>query len=157
MDAVKEYVIGLIAAAAITSLILGFAGKGRTEPLLKLICGLVLSYAMLDPILKISMKDFESLGLEIRDEAREITQSGAQEAEKNLRAIIKAETESYILDKARELGLEPEVSVTLNDQKMPAPYSVVIRGKISPYLQSQLSRILTRELGIEKGRQEWIF
>lgn len=156
MQMIREYVTGLAAAAMICAIVLCFAGKGKTEPLLKLICGLVLTFAMIDPILHISGGDWESLGIDFAGDAEIAAEEGKDQAEKTVRQLIKEETEAYILDKAQSLDLNIQVSVGLSDQPMPVPVQVTIRGQVSPYKRSQLSRILTEELGIAKEMQQWI-
>ena len=156
MNAIGEYVIGICAAAVICAITLCFAEKGPMQPLLKLICGLILTFSLVDPILNLQSGDFSDLGIDFRSDAQEAADYGKQQAEKGVRQIIKEETEAYILDKASELNLEISVSVSLSDQALPVPESVVISGTVPPYGKSRLSRILTRELGIAKENQQWI-
>lgn len=156
MQMLREYITGLAAAAMICAIVLCFAGKGKTLPLLKLICGLVLTFVMIDPILHISVGDWESLGIDFGREAERAAQEGKEEAVKTVSQLIKEETEAYILDKAQSLDLHIQVTVELSDQAMPVPVRATIRGQVSPYKKSQLSRILTEELGIAKEMQTWI-
>lgn len=70
--------------------------------------------------------------------------------------LISQEAETYILDKARENGLDLTVEVeTKVEDTYPVPWSVVIRGQISAAEQAALSQQITQDLGIPEERQEW--
>ena len=156
MAAIREYILGLTAAAMLCGITLSFAEKGPVELLLKLICGLILTFCLTQPLLNISLGNWQELGIDFSEEAEEAALQGSESAEQEIRALIKQETEAYILDKARQLNLDIKVEVTLSREAMPIPESVVIRGTVQPYQKSRLSLILTRELGIRKENQKWI-
>ena len=152
----REYVLGIAAAAMICGIILCFEENSPTKPLLKLICGLCLTFAMVQPFLNLWDRNWQALGIQFEEEAAEAVEAGKQQGEKTIHKLIKQETESYIMDKARELRLEIQAEVTLGDQALPVPERVTIYGVLPPYGKSRLSLILTRELGIAKENQRWI-
>ena len=156
MVQLREYVLGIIAAAVICGIVLCFAEKSREGPLLKLICGLVLVFSLVEPVLNISAGDWQALGINFEAEARDAAEKGRSQGESKVRILIKQETEAYIMDKARKMDLDIQVDVTLSDQNLPAPEAVTIRGTLPPYGRAKLSRILTDELGIPKENQTWI-
>ena len=124
--------------------------------LLKLICGLMLSFSILNPILSIVRGDWEDLGITLPGEGESAAEEGKEQAQKSVRALIKEETEAYILDKARDMDLTVRVSVRLSEEAMPTPDFVTVYGTVPPYQKTQLSRMLTEELGIRKENQQWI-
>ena len=156
MPQVREYVLGIIAAAMICGILLCFAEKSKEGPLLKLVCALVLTFSLVEPFLNLRSGDWEALGIDFQAEAQEAAEEGRVQGENTVRKLIKQETEAYIMDKARELDLDIQAEVTLSDQAMPAPETVTIRGTLPPYGKAKLSQILVRELGIPKENQEWI-
>lgn len=156
MSAVQEYVLGLTAAATICGMVLCLTEKGPMEPLLKLICGLILTFCLVEPALNISLGDWAALGIDFQNQAQKAAEQGEEESKAGVRQIIKQETEAYIMDKARMLDLDIHVEVKLSPQALPVPDFVTIRGTVPPYGKSRLSLILTRELGIKKENQKWI-
>ena len=156
MDAIREYILGITAAAMICGITLCFAEKSSNQALLKLICGLILTFSLVEPVLNLMDRNWQALGISFQEDAREAAQEGKLQGENTLRQLIKQETEAYIMDKARELNLQIQLEVTLSDQPMPVPESVVIKGTLPPYGKQRLSLILTRELGIPKENQQWI-
>ena len=156
MGIIRDYVLGITAAAMICTVSLCFAEKGPMEPMLKLICGLILTFALVQPVLNISAGNWSALGIDFEEKGQQAAEEGKVQAENTVRQLIKQETEAYILDKARELHLSIRASVTLSDQALPVPESVTIEGTVTPYGKSRLSLILTRELGIAKENQKWI-
>ena len=156
MQQIREYILGIIAAAFVCGIVLCFAEKSREGPLLKLICGLVLTFSLVKPILNIRLGDWTSLGIDFQTEAWEAAEDGRQRGEDTLRKLIKQETEAYIMDKAKEMDLEIRVTVTLSDQALPSPVAASIEGVLPPYGKAKLSQILLKELGIPKENQKWI-
>ena len=156
MQLLREYVMGIGAAALICGIVLSFGSKGTMKPLLKLTCGLVLTFSILSPILKITGGNLEDLGIEYKVEAEKAAEEGKQQAIRSVRQIIKEETQAYIMDKARDLSLELAVEVNLSEEALPKPVAVTIRGLVPPYEKSVIRRMLTEELGIAKENQKWI-
>ena len=71
-------------------------------------------------------------------------------------AIIKEETEAYILDKAASLGVTLSVEVMVEDGNVPRLSGVQLSGQVSPYARQQLSTWISNDLGISKENQKWI-
>lgn len=151
-----QYVISVIAAALICGVVLGFLQSGTTKELVKLICGLFLAFAILQPLLGFELSDLTAVMETYGDEARKLTKEGQELAAESKAAIITAETEAYIQDKAASLHASIEAHVTLSEDEPLVPVSANIRGSISPYARSVLSAYLEEELGIAKENQQWI-
>ena len=69
-------------------------------------------------------------------------------------AIISAEVEAYILDKAASLGVDLNVEVWLNDTGLPE--SVALSGQIAPSDRQVLSQFIDHDLGVGEEAQTWI-
>lgn len=156
MGYLSEFILGISATALICAVILCFSEKSPLAPLLKLICGLVLAFALVDPILHLSAGNWQALGIDIREDGSIAAEEGQLRAKKEMAQIIKEETEAYILDKAKAFDLDLRVTVLLNDLPMPAPVGVILEGMVSPYGKANLSRIIREELGIREENQQWI-
>ena len=80
-------------------------------------------------------------------------QEYAQQQETQLSAGIEAELASYIWDKAQALGLDCQVSVTVEsgEDGVPLPRSVTVTGTYS----EELSQIIETDLGIPRDHQNW--
>ena len=155
MQSLRDYIMGISAAAMICGITLGLAGSSKMQPLLKLVCGIVLTLAAVRPVLSISGERFQRICVEYEQEAENACQEGTRLARQQREQCIIESTRTYILDKARELGLDVQVQVALDQQEPPVPECVWIQGKLDFSTQRALSRILTEELGISQENQIW--
>ena len=133
-----------------------FSGNSHITSLLKMITGITVALAVFAPILR-----NDSVRIDVRiDELiadRELAvQEGEQVALESISARIKQTTESYILEKANELGLDIQAEVTLREEYPPVPYGVTIKGTVSPYGRKQLQTYLLQNLEIAEENQIWI-
>lgn len=157
MEALREYFLSVTAAAVICGILTSLLGtKGTAGSMVKLICGLFLAFTVIRPIADIQIEDFALFTAEISDDAQAAVSMGEDFNRDSLAEIIKDETEAYILDKARILGAELQVDVTLSRDSQPVPVEVLISGDISPYGKTQLQEIIAEDLGIAKENQLWI-
>lgn len=157
MDQIRQYIISITVAAIICAIISGLIGKKGTQgSIIKLLCGLFLSITIISPWLHLDVNYIADYFNEIKIDAGDSVDHGQTLANMSREAIIKAQTEAYILDKASSMQLDITVEVTLSDTDLPVPYSVVLRGSASPYAKQNLQRIITSDLGIPEENQEWI-
>jgi len=136
---------------AILPRLTGSTGK----QILRLICGVFLTVTVVAPVLNVDLEPvLESL---FPQQSREkVTVQGQVQARDAMAAIIKSETEAYILDKARLLGMELSVHVLLGEEEIPVPEGTVLEGVATQEQKTKLSEILTKDLGIPKEAQQWI-
>lgn len=151
----RQYIICVVCAALICGLLTGFMKDCGVKKILKLLCGIFLTFTVIRPIAGISIPDLPDLG-HIYDEAKEAAGEGKRFAEDSLTDIITARSEAYILDKAKamEVFLTAEVATSSVDG-FPVPESVVLEGEISPEKKGLLSQLIADELGIPKENQVW--
>ena len=155
MDTLREYILSVVAAAILCSFVTAIAGKSASAgKVLKLVCGLILTFTLIRPIAKIELADFSRFMESIEADAAMAVVAGEDYYEESLAAVIQARTQAYILDKAQTLGAELQVQVHLNGELVPE--EVVLTGSVSPYARGKLQSILVSELGIAKERQIWI-
>ena len=80
-------------------------------------------------------------------------QAGEVMAKEYSEAIITAELEAYILDKAASLGCSLSAQVRLGEGGLPE--SATLTGVISQADKAELSRMMAVELGIGEEAQVW--
>ena len=150
-----RYIISVVTAALLCGVLTGFMKDCWIKKLLKLLCGVFLTFTVIRPVIDFAIPEFPDLG-NIYEEAEEAAQEGKRFAEDSFTDIITAQSEAYILDKAKamEVFLTAEIATSSVDG-IPVPESVVLEGEISPEKKELLSQIITDELGIPKENQVW--
>ena len=157
MDAAGRYIVSVSAAAILCGIIKNiFPSKSTNAALLHLASGIFLSLVAIQPLARIDLKALPAIPDAYLSEAQSVSEQGQFLARDSMEDIIKSQSEAYILDKARELGADLTVEITLSDANPPAPNSVRLTGKISPYGKSRLQAIILEDLGIPKENQIWI-
>lgn len=156
MDAIRQYITTIITAAMLCAVVSALLGKkGTIGALIKLICGVFLSLTIIRPVADVEIDNILTISLPYEKEAAEAVMTGERMMEDSLGAIIKTQTEAYILDKAEALGIMVSVEVTVGEGQPPVPTAVVIRGDVSPYAKGRLKAMIEEDLGITKENQLW--
>ena len=153
MDAIKGYLLSITAAALICGIVNSLSGKGSTGKLLKLLSGLFLAAAVIKPAVEVKLDNIYTFTDNLTVNSDIVVSQGENLAAEEMKRIIKEKTEAYILDKAKALGAEIAVEVTLHDY---TPVGVTIEGDVSPYVKKNLSANITQELDIPPEEQVWI-
>ena len=157
MGAISKYLLSVIATAIICSVIISFADKkSGSGTMIRMLCGLFLSITMIYPLVDLKAKDIASYFNTIEIASDDVVTDGKIAANEAVSALIKEQTESYILDKASSLGLSLTVSVCVEGDDIPSPVSVTLQGNASAYLKQKLSNLIQEDLAIPKERQKWI-
>lgn len=157
MDALREYILSVTAAAILCGILRTLIGeKGTAAGIVKLICGLYLAFTVIRPVAQVELSEFSFFTAEIAEDAQEAVNAGEDFVRDSVSHIIKSETEAYILDKARTYGAEIQVEVILSDATQPIPEKIKIKGALSPYVKTQLQSMITEDLGIPKENLSWM-
>ena len=147
--------MSLISAAMITAIICSFfEGKGGTAGIVRLICGLFLSFVAINPLVNLDFSGLEAYLESFSLEAGMVSDAGKNMAKDAQGDIIKASVETYIMDKAKTLGASVTAEVMLDQDNI--PLSVELAGNLSPYAKARITGIITDDLGITKEHQIWI-
>lgn len=150
-----EYILTLITAALITAIVCSFFdGKSGPGGVIRLICGLFLSFVAINPLLDLDFSGLERYLESFSLEASTVSDTGKNMALEAQGDIIMASVQSYIMDKAETLGANITAEVVLDQDNIPV--SVELEGEISPYAKSRITGIITDDLGITKEHQIWI-
>lgn len=152
----RNYIIS-IAAAAVICVIVGnlISDKTPNGQILKLLCGILMTITALTPVLDIGFDHITDYFGALTVDADRYVANGTSASQSSAAAIIKSQTEAYILDKANTMGLEIAVEVQLDESKNQIPCSVIITGTASPYTKSRLGSYITQTLGIPEENQRW--
>lgn len=154
MASVRNYILSLVCAASFCGILKGIAGeKGIAAGLRNLIFGVFLCFSVISPLKNLDFKDFLEPITDIREDALATAAMGKTLYQESLTEVITSQTEAYILDKARYLGLE--VAVTVQPDDSGKPCRATITGTITEVQKQTLSSILEEDLGIPKERQIW--
>lgn len=155
MEGLGEYILSVVCAAILCTLVAGIAGKEQTAgKVLQLVCGLFLTLAVVRPVTAIHLDDISRFTQSLEADAAMAVGMGKDYYEDTLSSVIQEKTEAYILDKALSLGVQTKVQVVVDADHTIS--EVVFTGRIAPYARSRLQEILESELGIAKERQIWI-
>lgn len=156
MDGVRAYLLSVTSAAILCSIAKSLSSmSGSAEKALKLLCGLFLIFTVIRPLNKMDFSQISDHMPRISQEAERAVEDGKDYAFQARAAIIKAEAEAYILDKASAYGAELQVDVKVTDSEPQIPEHVTVKGKLSRYVQNQLSDYIQEKLGIPKEAQYW--
>ena len=154
MEALRQYVTVLTAAAILCAILTSFLGeKGLSAGLMRLLCGLVMVLCVFRFDWRGKWFNLLDVTDTIRREGELAAASGELESRNAMAASIKAQTEAYILDKAAELGASVQAVVSVNEELRPD--GAVLTGNVSPYVKSRLSALLEIQLGIAKEALVW--
>lgn len=83
------------------------------------------------------------------------TQHGQNIYNEALREHITSQTEAYVLEKAKALGADLKIEITLSTTDPPLPVGATITGNISPYSKAQLTDIFVNDIGIPEAQLIW--
>ena len=153
MELIKEYLLSITAAALICGAISSLTSKNASiSKLMQLLCGLFLAITVIRPIVEVQLDNIDSFTELLVVDGEIAASPGKEMAAEEMKRIIKEKTEAYILDKAKSLGAEIEVEVTLEDF---VPTGAIITGSVSPFARSSLITSISQDLGIPPEGQIW--
>lgn len=156
MDGIRKYLLLVTAAAVACAMVSTLMGKkGGTAAVIKMLCGLFLTFCVISPIVNLERIDFSMFTDSLSENAALAASSGETMAADAIGDIIKTRTQAYILDKAASMDLDIAVEVILDSANPPQPCAVVIQGAVSPYAKEVMSQYIADNLAIAKEDQQW--
>lgn len=154
MDAIKDYLISITAAAIITGIVTGITKKsGSISAMIRLLSGLFMAVTILYPVVDIQFSSLRPYLDQMSIDGDYAADLGKKAAEEEMKQFITERSCAYILDKAAAFGADLEVEVYLQDF---VPCGVQISGAVSPYAKQQISQYISSNLGISLEEQRWI-
>ncbi len=153
----KSYILTILIAAMICAAAgILLPPKTSAGQITKLLSGVLLIVTVISPLTNISFRHLTDYLNGLSSGAEGYVEDGRAAAQEQIDAIIKAETEAYILDKASQMGLQIAVEVALDENNHSIPSGITVTGPLSPYTKEVLSGYITDTLGIAKEKQIWI-
>lgn len=154
---ISEYLIGVTTAALICAIVKTLLpGKGTLPTVVKLISGVLMLLVLIKPLTDTSAYMFWDWTDDISFDGQSIVTDAQAASKEVMRTRIKEQTQAYILSKAKSLGAQVEVSVTLSEEALAVPIEVCIEGNVSPYAKQVMMQMITNDLGIKREAQQWI-
>lgn len=156
MDWIRNYLISVIAAAAVCGICISLTKKNKScGNIIKTLGGILLAITMIAPLAKVRLGELTDYFSEMSVDGGSIAEEGSVAAYNEMATGIKQTVETYILDKADTLGAQINVDIMLDRGSVPTPWSVKINGSVSPYDKRVLGEYISDRLGIPEERQEW--
>lgn len=157
MTAIAEYLLSVTCAAVLCSMISGFFNKkDSVSVLVKTLCRIFVTLAVLHPVLDLQMPDINDFLVDQSADYSQAAQQGIYDASQAQCAVIQQQSEAYVYDKAAQLDCQIQVSITLSTEAPYQPVRAQLTGTVSPYAKSVLTEVLANDLGIPKEEQQWI-
>ena len=154
MTMLKEWLLGVTAAALAVALAQALTPEGTVKKIGRLVGGLVLLLAAVRPLMGWKGATLGGLSLRVEPElAEEATQSG----EDVMKTLIAQKAGAYIVDKGQSLGFSctAEVGVALDGSGWPVPWEAAVSGTWTAQQKKALSQAVEEELGIPAQRQSF--
>ena len=153
-----SWVRAIAGAALICAVAFALTPKGKVKSILKLICGIVLICAIVNPVINKNLPDMSMDMSKYREQADEITNNAKDTKNSLSRTIIEDKLKAYILDKAKSYNAQLDsvsVSVKWGDDECWYPYEVSLTASIGEKEKQLISNAIEADLGIPKERQYW--
>ena len=152
MDGIRQWLLGILAAAMGLSLLYALLPKGAVRAAAKATGGLVLLLAVLGPAAGLDLSDltvrYEDLSRDMEQQAETYRREGQAQLELGIRQ----RTAAYISEKAASLGIDCRVQVEVRTEDgLPLPYG----ASLDVERDQVLSDYMAQELGIPASRQSW--
>lgn len=154
MDGLRDYVLRIVAAAVVSSVLIRLTKKNGSGEIIRMLCGIFMTVILIQPISGIKPVQWDQMLPEIADQAEYISEEGIAAADSIIREFIKQRAETYILSRPEAMDTNIQADIALSEDSVPA--SVRITGSISPLNRSKLTQIIASDLGIPREKQEWI-
>ena len=159
-DALHSWIVSIISTAIFCAVAISITPKGRVSSATKLLCGLVMMFAILTPLTHIDFSGYSKMLTKYSDRAAELTESADEYEDKLNRAFIEDKCAAYILDKANSYSAQlnsVSVSAEWSVDGYWYPVSADIMYNCTDELKSAVSSSIEAELGITKERQTWTY
>lgn len=156
MSDVRGYLLSIVAASFLVSLVSVFPQKKTFQRVIVLCGGLFILVTLLRPIISFRFGDLRKY-LDRYEVDESLISDALEESQNESARLITEQTEEYILDKAAELGmtLSVEVSLATLTGSYQYPYSVTLEGSCTQEQRTALAVYISQTLGIPEERQIW--
>ena len=154
MDTIRQYILSVLSAAIIASLLVRFTNKQEAVGrIIKLIASVFLSIAVVAPIIKMQILDISEYVGDLEADGKNIISDAKVQVENETVSIILEKVQAYIEDKAATYGAEITATVGITEPDSLRPDTIEIEGNVSPYVKEILQDVIADDLGIQEDNQ----
>ena len=154
MEILRTWILGLAGAALLCAVCTELTPQGSVKTVQRAVCGVVMSLALISPLLRL---DFDGYSLHLagyRKQAEEIADQGKEISDSLSRTYIQAQCQAYILDKARLSGV-PVTSASVELRWSGEGVWYPVAAEIEGTYDRALAEKIEDELGISRENQHW--
>ena len=155
MEGIRGYFLAIVAACMLAVLACALLKNSKMQRITKFIAGILILLTVATPLLRIDTAALAERISELGRGSRFDTQEISKDYQTMLRALVKKNTQTYIEDKAQELGGIIQAEVTVGSGEYPAPEHVALTGTMTPEQAQRLESYIADSLGIPPEQQEW--
>lgn len=152
ISVMKEWLLGVIAAAVCLSILDAMVPKGAMKGIAKVTGGLAMFLVLLRPWTYLDVRDWDWRYQEYQQQIDGQIDLYRQDYLQQMESIIERETGAYISKKAEQMGIACRVDVEAEvENGVPVPASV----RIGSQKNNVLADWIETELGISQTKQYW--
>lgn len=152
MAALGSWLLGIIAAAMVLSILYGLLPKGTIRSISRVTGGLILMLVILRPLAGGDWTHLMTRYADYQESIDDRIENYRRQNEKETERIIREKTAAYISDKAVQMGLTCHAQVETRLQQG-VPYPAAVSLDIPK--NAELSDMIAEELGIPAEKQRW--
>ena len=153
MSFLRQWLLGITAAALAAALAQALTPEGTVKKLLRLTGGLVLLLAVVRPL-----KGLAPAALPRPGDLVPSVETAETAGEEVMKTLIAQKVGAYIVDKGDQLGCPctAQVTVAEDGSGWAVPWSVEVRGQWTDKKKKELSQLIAQELNIPEERQTFL-
>lgn len=153
-----EGVKQICALAIFCGVAMSLMPEGGVKQVAGIGCAFILILSLIGAVKELGLSAYSLEMAKYRELGREISESADEARDRLNRKVIEQECETYILDKAAELGIQELTATVTARWSMEGvwlPYTVSLQGLWTEAQRERLSGRIEAELGIVRASQEW--
>ena len=156
MEAIREYLIGVIAAALLCGIVSSLIPeKSTVGSAVKLTAGFLMLLAVLRPWTSIRPEGLFRWAEDISADCSGIVAEGEAMGMESYRESIIRQLEAYILKEAEAYDCHLDVEISLSTDAIPVPSEIRFFGEVSPFARQALKHSLSEKLGLSREDLIW--
>ena len=154
----REWILRLAGAAILPACAMALTPEVKARKAVRAVCACITLLAFIYPLMEMKIGEIDDVFSDYREQVQAVSGEIMDVNEKIQTDIIESETEAYILDKGKNLGLEmvsAEVEAKGREDGNFYPYTVKIEGRGNGGAVQSLKDIVAAELGVAPDKIYW--
>ncbi|MGI6497500.1 MAG: stage III sporulation protein AF [Oscillospiraceae bacterium] len=156
-EGIRDWLVGIIAAAMLAALTGCITPKGTIGKIGRMVGGLVLMLCLLRPVAGIDLTSFSQTLTAYRAESGGYSAELEETNEQLRKTIIEEKSAAYSEEQANAMGITCRVNVLCQTGKdgTPYPYEALVIGHLSAGEREKMQRMLESDLAIAPEKVYW--